>query len=203
VSIIVGNQAPVADAGPDQSVLTNFVVILDGSQSYDPDGNYPLSYHWTQTAGPTVSLLNPETVTPSFVAPSDPTLISFSLVVTDSFGMSSAADSVNITVMNQAPIANAGQDQIAGYLSKVTLDGSASTDPDGDFPLTYAWSQTGGPSVQLSNPMSVSPYFITPWQTSMLTFSLVVTDAYGLGSAPAFVRVFVSGNSVFLPMLVK
>jgi M6 family metalloprotease-like protein len=203
VSIIVGNQAPVADAGPDQSVLTNFVVILDGSQSYDPDGNYPLSYHWTQTAGPTVSLLNPETVTPSFVAPSDPTLISFSLVVTDSFGMSSAADSVNITVMNQAPIANAGQDQIAGYLSKVTLDGSASTDPDGDFPLTYAWSQTGGPNVQLINPMSVSPYFITPWQTSMLTFSLVVTDAYGLGSAPAFVRVFVSGNSVFLPMLVK
>jgi hypothetical protein len=117
--------------------------------------------------------------------------------------MSSAADSVNITVMNQAPIANAGPDQFAGYLSKVTLDGSASTDPDGDFPLTYAWSQTGGPSVQLSNPMSVSPYFITPWQTSMLTFSLVVTDAYGLGSAPAFVRVFVSGNSVFLPMLVK
>jgi len=203
VSITVGNQAPVADAGPDQTVLTNLMVILDGSLSYDPDGNYPLGFQWTQTAGPSVSLLNPGTVTPSFVAPSDPTVISFSLVVTDSFGLPSSPDSVSITVTNQPPIANAGTDQSATFLSTVTLDGSASTDPDGDFPLTYAWSQTAGPSVLLVNPTSAAPYFIAPWQAGTCTFSLIVTDAYGLSSTPAYVHVHVNGNSIFLPVLVK
>jgi PKD repeat protein len=41
------NSAPVAEAGPDQSVLTSTVVQFDGTGSYDPDfGPNALSYSW-------------------------------------------------------------------------------------------------------------------------------------------------------------
>ena len=44
--------------------------------------------------------------------------------------------------------ANAGPDQVVAAGDLVILDGTASTDPNG-LPLSYSWSQTGGPSVFL------------------------------------------------------
>ena len=55
VVITVTNGAPVANAGPDQTVLSGASVQLDGSASGDPD-NLPeqLSFSWVQTAGSAV-----------------------------------------------------------------------------------------------------------------------------------------------------
>ena len=39
------NDEPVADAGPDMSVLVNQLVEFDGSGSYDPDDDI-VSYEW-------------------------------------------------------------------------------------------------------------------------------------------------------------
>jgi uncharacterized membrane protein len=93
-----GNRPPVADAGPDQTVNTLALVTLDGSGSSDPDGDYPLAYLWTQTGGPAVTLSDPAVVTPTFSAPADPAVLTFTLVVTDSLGLVSAPDEVVITV---------------------------------------------------------------------------------------------------------
>ena len=41
----------------------------------------------------------------------------------------------------------------------VGLNGTASSDSDGPSPLTYAWSQTAGPSVALSSTTAASPTF--------------------------------------------
>ncbi len=50
---------------------------------------------------------------------------------------------------NDAPVANAGPDQIGVPAGTITLDGSGSLDPEGDA-LTYQWSQVSGPAVSIS-----------------------------------------------------
>ena len=189
------NDAPTADAGPDQAVNEGDPVTLDGSGSSDPEGE-ALTYAWTQTGGgPAVALSSATVVSPTFTAPSqlanDATL-TFSLTVTDARGLSStAAATVAIAVAagdNDAPTADAGPDQAVNEGDPVTLDGSGSSDPEGEA-LTYAWTQTGGgPAVALSSATVVSPTFTAPTQLAndaTLEFSLTVTDARGLASTTA------------------
>jgi subtilisin-like proprotein convertase family protein len=97
-----GNQAPVAEAGSDQSVQSGEDVILDGSQSYDPDNDL-ISYEWIQTLGTPVTLFDADTEHPSFTAPTVSVLetLTFSLVVSDDQFVSEA-DTVDITVQADA-----------------------------------------------------------------------------------------------------
>lgn len=184
VDISVGsvNDPPVSDAGPDQTVDTNTRVTLDGSGSHDPDNNLPLAYEWIRTSGPPVVLTDSTAESPSFIAPDDPCTLVFELMVIDDDGQGRAdltPDQVVITVQNQPPISDAGPDKIHPIESLVTLDGSRSTDPDGDLPLQYLWTQIGGTSVELSDERLPSPTFIAPSANSVLTFTLYVTDTFG------------------------
>lgn len=201
---ITVNSPPVANAGIDQSVNSLTLVTLNGSGSSDPDNNLPLTYLWTQSNGPDVTLSSDTVSSPTFTTPDDPTSITFSLVVTDSLGTASSADEVVITVNNQEPISNAGLDQTINMYETVILDGSGSTDPDGDLPLTYAWFQVSGPAVQLINPNSENPTFLPPGNPSIITFSLVVTDNLGLAdSTPDEVVITTSFRSIYLPLIMK
>ena len=176
------NQPPVADAGPDQITPTLSLVTLDGSGSFDPDGDYPLAYYWSQSGGPPVTFTPNLSVT-TFTAPADPAVLTLTLTVTDNLGLPDPTpDAVVVTVTNQPPVAKAGPDQVTPTLALVTLDGSASTDPDGDYPLAYYWSQTGGLPVTLTPNLSVTT-FTAPADPSVLTFTLTVTDNLGLPDA--------------------
>ena len=62
------NYGPTANAGVDQTVEEGTSVTLDGGRSSDPDLN-SLNYTWTQVGGPSVTLVNPSSATPSFTAP--------------------------------------------------------------------------------------------------------------------------------------
>lgn len=188
------NEDPIADAGSDQTVNEGTVVTLDGSGSRDPDGD-PLTYTWTQLAGPTVTLSNAQAVQPTFTAPQvspGGETLTFQLIVNDGH-TDSAPDSVDITVknVNHPPVADAGNDQTVNEGTLVTLDGSASYDPDND-PLTYSWLQTGGPAVTLSDPSASQPTFTAPQvgqAGATLTFQLTVSDGLDDASATSTVMV--------------
>jgi len=173
VLVSVNNQAPVADAGSDQlNIDAGTLVTLDGSGSYDPDGD-SVGYHWSQVSGPSVVLSDSNAVDPSFT-PSVKGNYEFELLVDDG-ALSSSPDTVLVSVNNQAPVADAGSDQLnidAGTL--VTLDGSGSYDPDGDS-IGYHWSQVSGPSVTLSDSNAVDPTFI-PTIKGNYEFELLVDD---------------------------
>ncbi|MFL6369431.1 MAG: PKD domain-containing protein, partial [Nitrososphaeraceae archaeon] len=169
------NSPPIADAGhsrPDQTVNEGSFVTLDGSASHDPDGD-PITFAWTQMSGSPVQLSSANQAKTNFTAPSNlqaDTTISFKLTVTDSSGLSNF-DTVSILVRHTAtppppptetaPIAVVGPDQTVNESSLVTLDGSASHDPDGDT-ITFAWTQMSGPPVQLSSANQAKTSFTAP-----------------------------------------
>ena len=88
---------------------------------------------------------------------------------------------VNVTDVDEAPVADAGVPQTVAEGAAVTLTGTG-TDPEGDS-LSYAWSQTGGtPTVALTGADTASASFTAPPQLAQdaaLTFTLTVTDAQG------------------------
>ncbi len=86
-----------------------------------------------------------------------------------------------VTSGSKAPIANAGPDQTDSINNLVTLDGSGSTDPDGD-PITFSWIQTGGTSVTLFDSTTEKPTF-TPTITDVYVFQLTVSDNRGKSSS--------------------
>ena len=173
------NLAPTANAGLAQTVISGASVILAGVGA-DSDGTIA-SFAWTQIAGPQISLIGGNTANASFVAPmvASNTVIGFSLTVTDNLG-ATATSTVAITVLpNQAPVANAGTNQIVFENSVVTLSGYG-TDSDGSI-ANYAWTQTAGPTVALSNANLAVASFIAPTAAldTLLTFALTVTDNQG------------------------
>ena len=76
------------------------------------------------------------------------------------------------------PVADAGGDQTVDPGQRVTLDGSGSSDADGET-LSFAWSQTAGESVPLENADTARATFTAPLQPGALTFRLEVADPGG------------------------
>ncbi len=83
-TVRIGNEPPVADAGPDRVNVAAGVIQLDGSGSYDPDGD-AITYQWNQISGPAVSITGASTAQPTFTAAASQTYV-FRLVVTDDQG---------------------------------------------------------------------------------------------------------------------
>ncbi|MDR4508329.1 MAG: PKD domain-containing protein [Candidatus Brocadiaceae bacterium] len=157
--ISADNVLPVAYAGPDQTV--NGVISLDGSGSFDANGD-PLTYRWTVLSKPLESLAvldNPTDVMPTLITDVSGDFI-VGLVVHDGLG-NSASDKVVISVGDVPPLADAGPDQPVTIGETVSLDGSGSSDANGDA-LTYKWtlvSRPFGSNAALDNPTIMAPVF--------------------------------------------
>jgi LmbE family N-acetylglucosaminyl deacetylase len=182
----------VAQAGYAQEALPSASVALDGSRSSAQSGG-ALSYAWTQTKGPTVTLSSATAAKPTFTTPSHPTLLRFRLVVSDG-SQTSAPDEVTVRVpaSDPTPVAVVGPPQTVASGASVALEGSASYDPNSE-PLSYAWLQVGGPTVTLSGATTPTPSFTAPAGPASLVFALTVSNGTET-SAPANVTVTVKGT---------
>ncbi len=193
------NKSPVAIAGADQIIfLPADSARLDGSTSYDPDGKIT-TFQWRKISGPvSLNIIKPSdsiTKIKNLVAG----VYQFELKVTDNSGIS-AKDTMSVTVIplvtnNHPPAANAGPDQaITLPVNSVTLDGSASTDPDNNI-TGYAWTKISGPATfNIANANAVQTPLSNLVQ-GIYKFELTVTDAGALFSKDT-VQVFVNAATV-------
>ena len=178
VNASIANVAPVANAGSNMSEVLNKVITLDGSASSDPNGD-PLTYKWkllSLPSGSKATLTSDTSAKPTFTADIAGVYV-FTLQVNDGKVDSAIATvSVTASAANVAPVANAGVNQSV-VLGTVTLDGSASSDANGDT-LTYKWallSSPSGSSAVLASPTSAKPTF-TAVLPGVYVFSLQVSD---------------------------
>ena len=171
---------PTANAGTSQNTVEGKKVTLNGSGSTDPTGK-ALSYLWALTTKPNASagtLSKPLNVTTTFTPEASGKYVA-SLVVFDGLAASAVATTTVGVKVPAPPTANAGRNQTVNFDSTVTLNGSASSDPNG-LPLTYSWSLTSIPlnsKATLSNPTSVMPTFIAD-QPGTYTAQLIVNNGF-------------------------
>ncbi len=195
VVVSTENLLPIADAGLDQTVAVGATVQLDGSASTDPEAQ-SLTFQWTLASTPSgsaVTVTNPTSVSPTFVADVAGTYV-VQLIVDDGLA-ASAPDTVTVTAMiNDPPVANAGPDQRTLADTTVVFNGSGSSDPDNN-PLTYQWTllqQPAGSTAAISEATTLSPVLVPDVDGSYIV-QLVVNDGF-VTSVPDTITVTV-GNT--------
>ncbi|MGH9475792.1 MAG: PKD domain-containing protein, partial [Terriglobales bacterium] len=195
--LISGNTPPVAKIVVNPVASPNTKVVLDGSQSNDPDGD-TLTFGWQITGPGNPTLDSTDPVHPSFVVPQTGAY-AVTLTVTDTDNLSSQTQ---VTISSQAPpVAKPAADvQVVAPPTLVQLDGADSTDPNGLSITGYAWSLTlpPGSSAQLQNATTAQPAFTADIAGTYVA-QLVVTDSAGLVSLPQTVEITSEPRPIALP----
>jgi len=182
-------------------VYENTKVTLSGLKSTDPDARQTLTYQWSQVSGDKVTF-SPTSSAPviSFISPAVPPnevkSVQLSLTVNDGYGgKDTTTFNVIILHVNHPPTVNVNPDQVVDEGTTVSLMCNA-TDADHD-PLTLAWGQYSGSSIQLSSNSNPSTSFVAPQvapgKTATLLFVCTADDGHG-GKAAAMTKVTVKSN---------
>lgn len=183
VTVSQVNAPPVANAGPDQSVVVNTLVTLDGRDSSDANPGDQLTFSWSlnRPDGTSQTLTG---VRPTFTATLTG-VYTAALTVSDGVAVSSV-DQVRVQVspVNAPPVAVITAPSNVTLGSVVQLSGQASTDGNGDA-LTYRWSLLSKPSLAtgatansaavLSSLVAINPSF-TSDVAGLYVVGLVVND---------------------------
>jgi len=182
IMVVPANSAPIVDAGVDQTANENTKLNLLCSTT-DPDGDM-INASWSSSSSEVV-ISNPNSLSTTVQLPAivKDQVITMTCSATD--GKLSSSDSMKINVVNTLNlpiIADAGADQTVNEDVKVSLDGSKSSDPEGQK-ISYMWTQVSGEPVMLSSSSSVTPSFTSPvvanGEIKVLVFELKVFDNNG------------------------
>jgi hypothetical protein len=198
VTVEEKNLPPTADAGAPQSVLVGAVVKLDGLGSSDPNRD-PLKYKWVMVSAPVGSAadVSPKDAVRTTFTADLPGVYVVGLAVSDDRLFSEmVAVTITASAANGAPTALAGAAQNVLKGASVGLDGSGSSDPNGDA-LNYRWSLVSAPAgsaATLNNTAAAKPTFSAD-VSGVYVLSLVVSDGL-LSSAPSTVTVTASSSNL-------
>ncbi len=175
----------VAPRGP---VPASTRVVLDGSQSFDPEGR-PLAYRWLQSGGDAVLLegMEADPARPYFIAPDEPQALIFDLVVSDGlFDSERARVRIAVVEQNEPPVAAIAPMAVAPIGEELVLDGSGSRDLETPLDrLRFAWTSPSHPSLAFRPSAYVpKPTVMPPGPAGApLVVQLSVTDSRGASSA--------------------
>ena len=192
IGIAAENDPVVVDAGPGQIAAEGDQVTL-GATAVDPEGK-PIVLQWTQVGGPDVQLSGADTAAPTFVAPdlAEDTVLTFEVSASDGEHTATSLVTVLVQASDDAALVNAGPDMAVEEGNAVQLVATAN-DPEGQ-PLTYSWTQTGGPAVVLSGGDSATPTFVAPEGVSNTTLHFQVTVSDGTNVSTDTVTVTVEAD---------
>jgi hypothetical protein len=183
-----------ANANP-QSVTPGRWTELNGSGSTDknPEDN-PITYHWTLANGPEPGEFStPNDLYAKFRAKRAGDY-EIRLTVREKTNQHEGQASTTVTIRNVAPAAKVGP-PVAGHDQGLQLDGTGSSDENGD-PLTYLWKQTDGPEpLEISEPTSPTPT-VRARKPGEYKVSLVVNDGQ-TDSDPAVATVSIKNTAPF------
>jgi hypothetical protein len=178
------NVAPVANAGPDQTIsLPTNSVTLSGTGT-DTDGTIA-SYLWTYLSGPAGAVITSAGQAQTTVTGLVQGVYRFELLVQDNSG-ATARDTVQITVdagalpppVNQSPLVNAGADQVLTLPVNATMLHGSASDPDGNI-TGYQWTRVSGPASYLLAQPGQAATAVSSLVEGVYLFALTVTDNNG------------------------
>jgi large repetitive protein len=195
------NHVPIADAGVDQHVETGVTVNLDGSGSFDADGEL-ITYVWTLQTVPATSvltsadLIGATTPNPSIIPDVDGSY-TLQLIVHDGLASSDPDEVVLLaSLSNVLPNADAGMSQDTLVGSTVSLNGTKSQDPDnGPSALTFQWNFVQVPvgstlqDANIINATQNTANFV-PDVAGLYELNLTVSDGAATDQAQVFVTAF-------------
>jgi uncharacterized protein YegL len=206
------NQAPVAEAGPDQDVDAGTQVTLDARASDDPDadvcpnnelggslgGAAPLTYAWRQVSGPTVTLTDADLATPQFDTTGIDGALVFEVTVTDTRG-GTDSDTVTVTVATPPPVLDAvelvgfgglfGRTSGTASISVTVLDTDGHLISSGLSASNFSFRnvslrpQAGGSAVT-ANATATGITVVPPSQEGSMTAVLVFDTSGSMGEGP-------------------
>lgn len=146
INVTATSQAPLVDAGVDQTVLLATEVLLDGTVTDDGSPS-DLTTTWVSVSGPSlVTFADPaaEDTSVSFTVPG-----TYVLQLEANNGETSGSDlvTINVEAPNEAPQVDAGASQTVLITNGVALDGTVTDDSLPSSPGTVAttWNKLSGP----------------------------------------------------------
>ncbi|MEQ9665068.1 MAG: Ig-like domain-containing protein [Phycisphaerales bacterium] len=192
IGVAADNDPIVVDAGPDQLATEGDAVTLSSSV-VDPEGK-PVVQSWTQVGGPTVELSGDDTGSPTFTAPNLAADAELVFEVTASDGEHTVTSQVSVFVQanDDAALVDAGADRTAQEGASVQLT-AVTEDPEGQT-LTYAWTQTGGPAVVLTDADGATPTFVAPEGVVNTDLEFQVTVSDGTNTSTDSITITVEAN---------
>jgi hypothetical protein len=168
---------PIADAGGNQNVGAGEKIVLDGTASFDAQGQ-PLTYTWRQISGSPVTLAGADKPMATFTAPNLNENLVFELIVRNQTDQDTDTAEVviqDVSAQDLAPTAEAGPGRTVTGGATVQLDGSGSSDPEGPI-ASFRWIQIAGTPVVLADRNTARAQFTAPSIDDILEFELEVED---------------------------